>query len=318
MSDKYRHFDHLIAVLMITALLLTGCSASSRTFFFSGSDDPLDLHQIQVMRYEQQQASANHMDEDPESSLITEITESETPLAGPEESTLPPDDSSGLEESDEVLSEEESSQENSLFYDEAYMKKYYAMGAAILDEVGWDLKAAYDWCTEIDYFNPTPDDPALGTRWYADFAFETQRGNCYNYAATFTVMARLLGYEARQVDGHILDFEYLHHSWVEIVVDGETFICDPEFEWQKNMDGFMKKYDDEGIWPLNTELIQYMEDDPAPGSIEAIVERGWPAEGPYTEIVDYLEYLQYVESQQKDSGEEDPNTGCVDDDVPVQ
>ena len=79
----------------------------------------------------------------------------------------------------------------------------------------------------------------------------------------------------------------------------------------------MKKYDDEGIWPLNTELIQYMEDDPAPGSIEAIVERGWPAEGPYTEIVDYLEYLQYVESQQKNS-DEDPNTGCVDDDVPVQ
>ena len=108
MSDKYRHFDHLIAVLMITALLLTGCSTSSRTFYFSGSDDPLGLRQIQVMRYEQQQASANHLDEDPESSLITEITESEAPLADPEESTLPPDDSFVPEEPEEEPENEKS------------------------------------------------------------------------------------------------------------------------------------------------------------------------------------------------------------------
>ena len=61
-----------------------------------------------------------------------------------------------------------------------------------------------------------------------------------------------------------------------------------------------------------------MEDAPGEGSIEAIVERGWPTEPPYDEVVDYIEYLQYLEQQQQGEDAEDPNAGCVDDDVPVQ
>lgn len=301
------------------ALVLTGCSPVSMSFYYSGTDDPLDLRQIQGALYEQklaQQAAAEAQEtvteSTPEPEEVTEVSEvSEAPQEEPiPEETLP-------EESvvEEVPEEEESS---ALFYDEAYMKEKYAMGAAILDEIGWDLRAAYDWCADIDYFNGTPIDASLGIIWYAELGFEVQEGNCYTYAATMTILARLLGYEARQVDGHILDYEELNHSWTEIVVDGEVYICDPEFEWQKGMDGFMKKYDDEGIWPLNTELIEYMEDDPDPESLASIMDRGWPAEPPFREFVEYLEYLQYLERQQNAETEEDPNTGCVSDDVPVQ
>lgn len=298
-------YKSLIALLLVAVLLLTGCGSASRTFYFSGSDDPLGLREIQKMVYEENlSASKDLPDEESseETSAESEITE-DVPEQ-PEET-----------DQEEEISEPEESQP---LYDEASMERYYALAAGILDEVGWDLKSAYDWCAEIDYFNATPDDPNLGICWFADFGFDQKLGNCYVYAATFTVMARLLGYEARQVDGHILDFEYLHHSWVEIIVDGELYVCDPEFEWQKGMNGYMKKYGEEGYWELNMELISYMDDLPGEGSIEAIVERGWPAEPPYDEVVDYIEYLQYLEQQEQGDDWEDPNTGCVDDDVPVQ
>ncbi|MBO4887923.1 MAG: transglutaminase domain-containing protein [Firmicutes bacterium] len=308
-KDRNNHLYTFIALLLVTALLLTGCGSASRTFYFSGSDDPLGLREIQKMVYEETLSASKDQPDDEsseENSADPEMTEAED-IA---DSSQP----EGSEQEEETSEPEESTP----LYDEEAMERYYALASGILDEVGWDLEAAYHWCTEIEYFNATPDDPNLGICWFADFGFDQKLGNCYVYAATFTVMARLLGYEARQVDGHILDFEYLHHSWVEIVIDDETYVCDPEFEWQKGMNGYMKKYGEEGYWELNMELISYMDDLPGEGSIEAIVERGWPAEPPYDEVVDYIEYLQYLEQQEQGDDWEDPNTGCVDDDVPVQ
>ena len=309
MKVRLQQFFRYIAVLISAVLLLTGCSRAS-DFYFSGSDDPLDLREIQQLRRTASLQSAVSLQKDgalkdaaagTEDSGLEEIPEDGVPAAGPASS-----EDSAAKKLPQGPWKEES--QPPLFYDAEYMEENYAMGAAVLDVIGWDLKTAYDWCASMDYYSETPDDAALGVIWFANFGFDLHGGNCYTYAAAFTVMARLLGYEARQVDGHILDFEYLHHSWVEIVVDGETYICDPEFEWQKNLDGYMKKYDDEGIWPLNTELITYMPDDPQPGSIEAIVERGWPAEPPYGEFTGYGSYLESA----------DPNTGCVGDEVPFQ
>ena len=345
--SKPAFIAELGALLLAVLILLTGCRPAALSFYFSGNDDPLDLRQIQGAIYEQQfaQNQQDQADGADDNTIIIDV--SEIPASSGSsvtnsalvdgstsyDSSLSEDTASATdtnqsenqdpEETSESGSESEDTlpaepEENALFYDEAYMEEYYAMGAAILDEVGWDLRAAYDWCAEIEYFNGTPIDAGLGTIWYANLGFDTQEGNCYTYAATMTVLARLLGYEARQVDGHILDYEYLNHSWCEIVMDGETYIIDPEFEWQKGMDGFLKKYDDEGIWPLNTELIEYMEDEPQPESMEIIVEKGWPAEPPFTDFVDYLEYLQYLDRQENAEEETDPNTGCVSDDVPVQ
>ena len=49
MKVRLQQFFRYIAVLISAVLLLTGCSRAS-DFYFSGSDDPLDLREIQQLR----------------------------------------------------------------------------------------------------------------------------------------------------------------------------------------------------------------------------------------------------------------------------
>lgn len=58
-------------------------------------------------------------------------------------------------------------------------------------------------------------------------ALTTYKGNCFHYAAAFTVLARGLGYDAREISGQ--GFEPLMpHGWVEIYIDGEQLFFDPQ------------------------------------------------------------------------------------------
>ena len=341
----------LLAALLMIAMLLSGCSNASRSFYYSGNDDPLGLREIQGRIYEERapQFSPSQGQSTAENETNSQNTEADTSNHGTQQNSSNQDDlqsqeSSAIDQSDSGASEVEpnetsegtgaeetsetdpfdSDEEQSATskYDEEYCKEYYALGAQILDEVGWDLKAAYDWCVAISYFSGTPIDVGLGTRWYADLGFETHRGNCYTYAATLTVLARLLGYEARQVNGHIEGYEELHHSWVEIDIDGVTYTFDPEFEWERGKSGYLKLYGEQGIWALNNEQMEYMDDDPTDESLDAIEAAGWPRTGPYAEFIQYWEYQLYRERQNNQSSQEseesDPNGGCIGDDVPEQ
>lgn len=55
--------------------------------------------------------------------------------------------------------------------------------------------------------------------------FTNESGNCYRYAACFACIARIAGYRARVVIGTT---EGNPHGWVEVLVNGEWLICDPD------------------------------------------------------------------------------------------
>ena len=71
------------------------------------------------------------------------------------------------------------------------------------------------------------------TSWVNDEAYQmfTQhKGNCYNYAAQFYVLAKALGYDAVIYSGTI-DPDPTPHAWVEIEFDGVPYIFDTELEF---------------------------------------------------------------------------------------
>ncbi len=82
-------------------------------------------------------------------------------------------------------------------------------------------------------------------------------GNCYNFAATFCLLARCIGYDAEAFSGTIYgqpDPGQTHpthrpHGWVEIVIDGERYIFDPDMQavvayWNQDDSFYMR---DDGI-----------------------------------------------------------------------
>ena len=54
-------------------------------------------------------------------------------------------------------------------------------------------------------------------------------GNCYCYAAVFWYLSRWLGYDARIYNGTVGQNK-APHSWVEITMDGQSYIFDTELE----------------------------------------------------------------------------------------
>ncbi|MEE0956120.1 MAG: transglutaminase domain-containing protein [Eubacterium sp.] len=124
----------------------------------------------------------------------------------------------------------------------------YPQACATLDQVGWDLRAAYNWSTgTIKYLRGVP--VTLGVRQLANMGFTTHRGNCLVYAATFYEMATALGYEARQMWGGVAIRRGAPspHSWTEVKVDGQWYVIDPSFG-RDGKNGFMIHYGDKGTY----------------------------------------------------------------------
>jgi len=102
------------------------------------------------------------------------------------------------------------------------------------------LRAAYDYVRAFKYLGrnsalPTtcktiPMENAVA---YANKILETGKGDCYNFAASFCFLARALGYEATPIAGscgYVWNTVAITHGWVEIVIDGETWLFDPQIE----------------------------------------------------------------------------------------
>jgi len=130
----------------------------------------------------------------------------------------------------------------------------YPQAAAVLDAVGWDMRKAYEWCVGLDYYGhgkpDMPENGAPGTRWFANYGFTYHKGNCFVFAATFFEMAKLLGYEPRQVDGQLplRRGGFGPHSWDEIDIDGVTYVYDPECMWSVGIDAYHIYYGQKGTW----------------------------------------------------------------------
>lgn len=132
-------------------------------------------------------------------------------------------------------------------------KFQYPKAVAKLDVVGWNLNKAFQWAASMTYYGHNasmPDTAAPGTKWYADYGFDNNKGNCYVMAATFCEMARELGYDAKQISGQVpLRKGGLGpHSWVEITINGSVYVYDPDFTNETGRNGFQIQYGQSGTW----------------------------------------------------------------------
>ncbi len=128
--------------------------------------------------------------------------------------------------------------------------------AAKLDEIGWDLRAAFDWASSLVY----SDQPGLTEvvpagvshlDFYARHGFETGNGICYVYGAVFTCMARCLNYSAYYIEGAVMyrSGSYGPHGWCEIDIDGVTYVFDPEFQHSHpELNGYQFLYGTKNTW----------------------------------------------------------------------
>ncbi|MBR0164896.1 MAG: transglutaminase domain-containing protein [Lachnospiraceae bacterium] len=118
-----------------------------------------------------------------------------------------------------------------------------------LAQTGRDLQAAYNWASSLTWTGDIKS-PDIGTRAMANIGFTTGTGGCYVMAACFYEMARDLGYEAHQMTGVVplRTGGVGPHSWVEVVINGTTYIVDPDFHYETGRNGYLIQYGQSGTW----------------------------------------------------------------------
>ncbi|MGO5335324.1 transglutaminase domain-containing protein [Bilifractor sp. LCP19S3_H10] len=126
----------------------------------------------------------------------------------------------------------------------------YPLACARLDQIGWNLRAAYNWARNFRYISM--DIPSSrGARYFATLAFTNQSGDCYGKSASFYEMAKALGYDAHWVVGYVAASGggREEHGWVEIDnYNGGTHVFDPSFEQGVHKNGFAITYGQKGTW----------------------------------------------------------------------
>ena len=107
------------------------------------------------------------------------------------------------------------------------------------------LRHVYDYMMSSYRFmgiNTHKDDPGWELR-DSKVLLESGRGDCFNFAGAFTVLARGLGFPAFGVL-RSLDKPDNMHAWTDIVIDGKAYIFDPQLEMHFKNDRFMLSYAD--------------------------------------------------------------------------
>lgn len=123
--------------------------------------------------------------------------------------------------------------------------KAYYLGVKRLNKIGWSLKKAYRWSARMKYQGRSYR--AKNSETYAIKGFTKGYGNCYCMAATFYIMAKLLGYDVHQVEGRV----DLPHSWTVIRQDGREWVYDPNFTNETGRNGWKIYYGKKGTWKYN-------------------------------------------------------------------
>lgn len=84
---------------------------------------------------------------------------------------------------------------------------------------------------------------------YAYAMLTKKRGNCYNFAATFSFLARELGYNTKTIAGKITARRggFTPHSWVEIKMGKKTYLFDPEMQHANGYNLYKKTYKNAGL-----------------------------------------------------------------------
>ena len=120
----------------------------------------------------------------------------------------------------------------------------------VLDSVGWNLRAAYNWSASLSYSGRTTYLENWGSAKLANQGFAHKTGNCYVMAATFYELAECMGYDAHQIAGAVPSRRggLANHSWVEIEENGEVWVYDPNCTMETRADRYHFKYGTPGTW----------------------------------------------------------------------
>ena len=113
-----------------------------------------------------------------------------------------------------------------------------------------DIGSAFNYVVDFSYRSGDRywSGPAVlddeTTKEMAQDMIENHSGNCYRFAALFSWLARGLGYDTNVISGWVPSAGggAAPHGWVEVYIDGETYICDPDLQHEIGGDWYMRTY----------------------------------------------------------------------------
>ena len=126
--------------------------------------------------------------------------------------------------------------------------KALSYGIKVLDQEGWNLKAAYKYAGRLKYSGRYDRYDYLIHK-CAIQGFENQTGNCLVWMGCFCTLARLMKYDCQVVWGFIIHKgEEIPHSWTEIKESDGVYVYDPRKANGKNLSGYHVMYGQRGTY----------------------------------------------------------------------
>lgn len=112
------------------------------------------------------------------------------------------------------------------------------------------LRACFDYVRTYKYGAKYTYTESWSSKALAEVGITKGWGNCFVYAGAFRELAAELGYDAHQVWGNVPypGNRVVKHSWVEIKMDGKTYVFDAEASWQFSKDFYQFQYGDKGTF----------------------------------------------------------------------
>lgn len=104
-----------------------------------------------------------------------------------------------------------------------------------LDKLKGDTYAAFKWVSGFRYKNVKLPSGKKAPEYYGEYGFKNKTGDCNVQAYTFYWLAKRRGYAAKYVKGFVPQAvdkngkptKFGAHAWVELKIDGKTYVCDP-------------------------------------------------------------------------------------------
>ncbi len=101
------------------------------------------------------------------------------------------------------------------------------------------LRALYNYVRDDYRYLKRPFVQKGQVGWEAEYAepmIEMHKGNCYSFAALYYYLAKQVGYDAHAVIGTV-GHNHAPHGWVEISMDGTTYLFDTEMDMAYRLRG---------------------------------------------------------------------------------
>lgn len=133
-----------------------------------------------------------------------------------------------------------------------------AYGIDVLNRYGWSLKSAYRYSASLRFERGSDEHYGFTIPTTAIYGFKNGGGNCLAWSGTFCVMAKLLGYDCRQVWGKLEWKEIVPHAWTEIWESDGPHVYDPRKHDGEDMAGFDVHYGDPGSYKYDINSKEYL------------------------------------------------------------